>query len=82
MHFLKKLIKIGKFLCGQFTIEDGRKYTTFSAYYALLFKKVKNTTETHKKRFVQCTEGAVIDQTCQKWFVKLCAGDFSLDDAP
>ena len=46
------------------------------------FKKDKNTTETHKKRFVQCTEGAVIDQTCQKWFVKLCAGDFSLDDAP
>ena len=22
------------------------------------------------------------DQTCQKWFVKVCAGDFLLDDAP
>ena len=22
------------------------------------------------------------DKTCQKWFVKFCAGDFSLDDAP
>ena len=22
------------------------------------------------------------DQTCQKQFVKFCAGDFSLDDAP
>ena len=22
------------------------------------------------------------DGTCQKWFVKFCAGDFSLDDAP
>ena len=22
------------------------------------------------------------DQTCQKWFVKFHAGDFSLDDAP
>ena len=22
------------------------------------------------------------DQTCQKWFVKFCAGDFSLDDSP
>ena len=21
------------------------------------------------------------DQTCQKWFVKFCAGDFLLDDA-
>ena len=27
-------------------------------------------------------EGAVTDETCQKWFVKFCAGDFSLDDAP
>ena len=27
-------------------------------------------------------EGAVTDQTCQKWFVKFCAGGFSLDDAP
>ena len=26
-------------------------------------------------------EGAVIDQTCQKWFVKFRAGDFSLDYA-
>ena len=27
-------------------------------------------------------EGAVTDQTCQKWFAKLCAGDFSLNDVP
>ena len=27
-------------------------------------------------------EGAVTDQTCQKWFVKFRVGDFSLDDAP
>ena len=27
-------------------------------------------------------EGAVTDQTCQKWSVKFRAGDFSLDDAP
>ena len=26
-------------------------------------------------------EGAVTDGTCQKWFVKFCAGDFSLEDA-
>ena len=26
--------------------------------------------------------GVVTDQTCQKWFVKFCAGGFSLDDAP
>ena len=30
-----------------------------------------------------CGEGAVIDTTCQKWFVKFCAGDFSLgNNAP
>ena len=27
-------------------------------------------------------EGAVTDQTCQKWFAKFRAGDFLLDDAP
>ena len=27
-------------------------------------------------------EGAVTDPMCQKWFVKFCAGDFSLDDVP
>ena len=27
-------------------------------------------------------EGAVTDQTCQKWSVKFCEGDFSLDEAP
>ena len=27
-------------------------------------------------------EGAVIDQTYQKWFTKFHAGDFSLDNAP
>ena len=28
-----------------------------------------------------CGEGALTDQTCQKWFVKFHVGDFSLDDA-
>ena len=28
-----------------------------------------------------CGEGAVTDWTCQKWFVKFRAGDFSLDYA-
>ena len=27
-------------------------------------------------------EGAVTDRTCQKWFVKFRAGDFSPDDVP
>ena len=35
-----------------------------------------------RKVYVVYGEGAVTDQMCQKWFVKFCAGDFSLDDAP
>ena len=27
-------------------------------------------------------QGAVTARTCQKWFAKFHAGDFSLDDAP
>ena len=45
------------------------------------FKKGKNATETQKICAVY-EEGAVTDRTCQKWFAKFCARDFSLDDAP
>ena len=31
-----------------------------------------------KKICAMYAEGAVTDRTCQKWFVKLRAGDFSL----
>ena len=46
------------------------------------FKKGKNATETHKKICALYGEGAVTDRTCQNWFAKFRAGDFSLDDAP
>ena len=46
------------------------------------FKKGKNATETQKQICAMYAEGAVTDQMCQKWFVKFCAGDFSLDNAP
>ena len=46
------------------------------------FKKSKNATETQKKIWTVCGEGAVTDTTCQKWFVKFHAGNFLLDDAP
>ena len=48
----------------------------------IVSRKVKNTTETQKKKIcVVYGEGAMTDWTCQKWFVKFRAGDFSLDDA-
>ena len=48
------------------------------------FKKGNNATGMQKKKKIcaVCREGAVTDQTCQKWFEKFCAGDFSMDDAP
>ena len=35
-----------------------------------------------KKICAVYVESAVTDRMCEKWFVKLHAGDFSLDDAP
>ena len=46
------------------------------------FKNGKNATEKQKKICAVYGESAVTDRTCQKWLVKFCAGDFSLDDAP
>ena len=46
------------------------------------FKKGKNATVTQKKICAVYAEGAVSDQTCQKWFEKFHAGDFLLDNAP
>ena len=43
--------------------------------------KSKSTTEMQKKMCSVCGEGAVTEQTCQKWFAKYCTGDFSLDNA-
>ena len=68
MHF-KRLIKIGEFLYSHFNIEDGRKqyFWHIMLYY---FKKAKNSTEMQKQICAVYGEGAVTDQTCQKWFVK------------
>ena len=56
---------------SHFYIEDGRKYTVFPAYYALLFqKKVKIATEMQKKICALHGEGPVTDRTCQKCFAK------------
>ena len=46
------------------------------------FKKGKNTTEIQKKICAVYGESAVSDGTCPEWFVKFCAGDFLLDNAP
>ena len=59
--------------------ENMQHFWHFVLYY---FNKGKNTTETQEKICAGYAEGAVTDWTCQKWFVKFRAGDFSLDNAP
>ena len=49
---------------------------------SIISRKVKTQLKRKKKICAVCGEGAMTDQTCQKWFVKFHAGDFLLDDAP
>ena len=81
MH-LKKLTKVGEFLCSHFNIEVEENMQHFRHITLYYFKKGKNTTEMSEKICAVCGEGAVTDRMCQKWFAKFCAGGFSLDDAP
>ena len=54
----------------------------FSILCFIISRKVKTQLKCKKKICAVYGEGAVTDQTCQKWVAKFCAGDFSLDDAP
>ena len=69
-------------MCSHFNIEDGRKKQHFWHIMLYYFKKGKHATETQIKICAVYGEGVVTDETCQKWFAKFHAGDFSLDDAP
>ena len=54
--FKKKTSQNWWILYSCFNIEGGRKKKCFWHIMLYYFKKDKNTTEMHKKRFVQCTE--------------------------
>ena len=58
--------------------------THFWCIMLYYFKKGKNATEMQKKNKICAVQGkgAVTDRMFQKWFAKIHAGDFSLDDAP
>ena len=64
MH-LKNLWKLVNF-CAAILILKVQHFWLSMLYY---FKKGKNATEVQKKIFAVSGEGAVTDQTCQKWFV-------------
>ena len=55
--------------------ENMQHFQHIILYY---FKEGKNATETQKKTCAMYGEGAVTDLMWKKWFVKFCAGDFSL----
>ena len=69
-------------MSSHFNSEDGRKYVTFLPIILYYFKNSKSTTEMQKKICAVYGEYAMTDQMYQKWSVKFCAGDFSLDNAP
>ena len=59
--------------------KNTQRFQHIMLYY---FQKGKNAIETQKQIYAVYGEGVVTDWTCQKWFAKFCARDFSLDDAP
>ena len=82
MHLKKDLSKLVSF-CVAILIpkmqEKKQHFWHIMLYYS---QKGKSSTEMHKNICAVYGEAAVTDGTCQKWFAKFCAGDFSLDDAP
>ena len=67
--FLKKLIKIGEFLCSHFNTveEDMQRFQHITLYY---FKKGETHLKRKKKICAVYGQGAKTDQMCQKCFAK------------
>ena len=63
-------------------LKKKEKSHIFDVLCFIFSRKVKTQLKCKKKICAVYGEGAVTDGTCQKWFVKFQAGDFSLDDAP
>ena len=59
---IKKLIKIGEFLCSHFNVEDARKKSHFQ-YIMFYFRKGENATETPKMICAVYEEDALTDRT-------------------
>ena len=80
VHLKKDLSKWVNFCVAILMLKmEGKQHFRHMLYY---FKKGKNATKIQKKICAVYGEGAVTDRTCQKWFVKFRARDFSLHDAP
>ena len=82
MPLKKNLSKLVNFCVPILILKMEEKKPHFWHIMLYYFKKRKNAAETLKKICAVYGEGAVTDPTCQKWFAKFHAGDFSLDNAP
>ena len=81
-YIFKSLSKLGNLYVAILNIEDGRKKQHFWHIVHYYFRKGKNTTAMQKDIFAVYGDDAVTNRTCQRWFAKFHAGDFSLDDIP
>ena len=83
MHLKKDLSKLVNFYVAILILKMEGKKQHFQHIMLYYFKKGKNATEMQKKDLCsvwrRCCE---TDRTCQKWFARFRAGDFSVDDAP
>ena len=81
MHSKKNLSKLVDFVVILILKMEEKKqhFWHIMLYY---FQKGKNATEMQKKICAVYGEGTGTDRTCQKWFAKFCAGDFSLNIEP
>ena len=73
-----------KFCVAILILKMEEKSNIFGILFFIISRRVKMKLKCKKKKKI-CTvygEGAVTDWTCQKWFAKFRAGDFSLDNAP
>ena len=78
----KNLTKLVNFCVYIFILKMEENMQHFQHIRLYYFKKSKNATEMQKQICAVYGKGTVTDQMCQKWFVKFCAGDFSVDNAP
>ena len=80
---LKNLSKLVNFCVVILILKMEKIHNVFGILFFIISRKVKMQMKCKKTPI--CTvygEASVTDRMCQKRFVKFCAGDFLLDDAP
>ena len=82
MNFSKHLSKSVNFCVAILILKLEENIQHLWHICIIIIRKIKTQLKHTKKVCTLYGEGAVIDQTRRKWFVKFHAGDFLRDDAP